>query len=76
MRAIQRKPAGGQPPPAESGKREVFSLLWLVPLALVMFVLCGVYSLFAVFDTTCGGDEFGPIGYVRGGQPEMTTAPA
>src|SRR5436309_8142545 len=76
MRGIQQKPSGGQAPPAASGKREVFSLLRLVPLTLVTFVLCGVYSLFDVFDTTCGGDEFGPIGYVRGGQPESLTTAA
>jgi WD40 repeat protein len=48
--------------------------LWLLPLALVVFALGGVYSLFAVLVTTCGGDEFGPIGYVRGGQPESLTS--
>jgi WD40 repeat protein len=50
------------------------SQLWLLPLALVFFTLGGVYSFFAVFVTTCGGDEFGPIGYVRGGQPESLTS--
>jgi hypothetical protein len=33
----------------------------------------GLYSLYAVFATTCGSDEFGPIGYVRGGQPRSVT---
>jgi WD40 repeat protein len=38
--------------------------------------LGGLYSLFAEFATSCGGDQFGPIGYVHGGQPESVTTAA
>jgi hypothetical protein len=46
----------------------------LLSLAPVLFILGGIYAFFAELVTSCGGDEFGPIGYVRDGQPDSLPA--
>jgi WD40 repeat protein len=57
----------GQPQPGSS-------LPWLIPLALIELVFLGVYWSAATFATSCGSDEFGPIGYAHNGQPKSVTA--
>jgi len=56
-----------------SSPRPGSSLFWLAPLALIELVFLGVYWLSATFATTCGSDEFGPIGYTHGGRPASVT---
>lgn len=48
---------------------------WLFALAFIELLFFGVYWFFASF-AGCGGDQYGPVRYVHGGQPESLTAAA